>query len=76
MQEVLLDAELRIAALQVAGDMAVDALVQRVCLHEAEALEGLRERRRREQAARDRVAPQLMQGERHVAIMQMRRQRA
>jgi len=69
-EEVFLDRQLRIEAFEITGTVAGDAVAQRqvlrpcrrtdrVGLHEAEALDGLGQRRRREQAARDGMTSQV-----------------
>ena len=74
-EEVLLDRQPRIAALEVARAVAGHAMAQRqvlracrgadrVGLHEAELLDRLRQRRRLEQRAGDRVAAQVVEGRR------------
>ena len=73
-EEVLVDVEAGIAALEIAGAVAGHAMAQRevlrarrrpdrVGLHEAERVERALQRGRREEAARDRRAPQVV--ERH-----------
>jgi hypothetical protein len=72
-EEVFLDGELRVLALDVARAVALDAVPERqilracwradrVGLYEAEAFDGALQRGRREQAARHRVAAQLSHG--------------
>jgi hypothetical protein len=72
-EEILLDAEPGVAALQLAGAVVAHAVAQRevlrtrrradrVGLHEAQAGDGARQRGGREQRARDRVTTQLLQG--------------
>ena len=79
-EEVLFDGQPGIAPLEVAGAVVAHAVAQRqvlrarrradrVGLHEAEALDRARQRGRREQAARHRVAAQRVEVDRHGAIM-------
>src|SRR5438093_3604955 len=69
-EDVLFDVELRVALLELTGAVLVDAMPQRqilrarrrtnrIGLHESQPLDGVAERRRRKQAARDRKAPQI-----------------
>ena len=72
-EEVLVDVETGIATLEIAGAVAGHAMPQRevlrarrrpdrVGLHEAERVERALQRGRREQAARDGAAPQVVEG--------------
>ena len=71
-EEVFLDIEARVAALQVAGAVAPDPMTQRqvlrsrrspdrVGLHEPQSLQGAAERGRREQAAPDGEPAQIVE---------------
>ena len=71
-EEVLLDAELRVAAFEVAGTVVLDAMAQhqilsarrradRVGLHKAQPVEGAFQRGGREEAAGDGKAPQVVE---------------
>ncbi len=79
-EEVLFDPKAPIASLEVAGTIVAHAVTQRevlragrrpdrVRLHEAETLDRPCEGGRREQAARDCVAAQVREGQRHRGIM-------
>src|SRR5438477_8606978 len=69
-EAVLFDVELRVALLDLPRAVIVDAMPQRqilrarrrtnrIRLHETQPLDGVAQRRRRKQAARDRKAPQI-----------------
>ena len=79
-EEVFLQRQLRIKALEIARAIAGDAMAQRqvlragrradrIGLHESQLVDRAPERGRLEQRARDGVAAQMFQGDRHAAII-------
>ena len=79
-EEILIDAELHVAAFEVAGTVILHAMAQdqvlraggsadRIGLHKAQPMEGALQRGWREEAPGDRKAPQLVDGDRHSEML-------
>src|SRR5713226_1812398 len=79
-EEILLDAELRVAAFEVAGTVVLDAMAQgkvlgargranRVGLHKAEPVESALQRGRREEAVGDGKAAQVVESDQHDQML-------
>ena len=79
-EEILLDAELRVTAFEVAGTVVLDSMAQnqilsaggradRVGLHKAQPVEGPFQRGWREEAVGDGIAPQIVERDRHSQML-------
>ena len=79
-EEILLDAERRVAAFEIAGTVVLDAVAQRqvlrarrradrIGLHEAQPVEGAFQRGGREETVGDGKAPQVVEGDWHGQVL-------